>query len=143
MTRERLSRLLPVVRAKYEAEFASIRALLQAEAHCRAQLARLDAMEREAREQPRAPGPMQLLGADVLFEQNIARNRTRLNGDLARILARKETAMVKVRKAFGRKRAIEITEARLADAERRLHDKRQRDTALAPWLDGSMDEPAG
>ena len=137
MTQDRLSRLLPVARAKYEAEFASVRALLQAEAHCRAQLARLDALAQEARDQARAPGVMQLLGADVLFERNIARSRSILNSDLARILARKETAMVKVRKAFGRKNAIEVTSARLAEEEAHSRADRQRDAALAPWLDGS------
>lgn len=135
MTRDRLGRILPVARAKYEAEFASIRALLQAEAHCRGQLARLEAMAQEARDHARTPGPMQLLGADVLFEQNIERNRSRLNSDLARILARKETAMVKVRRAFGRKRAIEITQERLEAEAARERAQRQRDAALAPWLD--------
>lgn len=143
MTRDRLSRLLPVARAKYEAEFASIRALLQAEAHCRGELARLDAMIREAREQSQTPGPMQLIGADVLFQKNIDRNRAALNRNLAKILARKETALVKVRKAFGRKHAIELTEARLAAEEMRARANRQRDAALAPWLDGmSPERPA-
>ncbi|MBB97805.1 MAG: hypothetical protein CML68_24795 [Rhodobacteraceae bacterium] len=137
MTRDRLARLLPVARAKYEAEFASVRALLQAEAHVRGQLARLDDLVRAAREDAREVGPMQLLGADVLFEKNVARNRAYLNQSLARILAQKETAMVKVRHAFGRKHAIEVTEQRLAIQAAKDKTARQRDAALAPWLDGS------
>ncbi len=142
MTRERLTRLLPVARAKYEAEFASIRALLQAEAHCCAQLARLDTLVLEARSQSIEPGPMQMIGADVLFQKNVDRNRAALNRDLARILSRKETALVKVRQAFGRKHSIEVTEARLAEEERRDRAARQREAALTPWLDGIRPAPS-
>ncbi|CAN0584786.1 unnamed protein product [Ectocarpus sp. 12 AP-2014] len=137
MTRERLARLMPVARAKYEAEFASVRALLQAESHCRAQLARIEEMSKSVRDQSLEAGPMQLIGADVLFQKSIDKNRSELNRKLAQILAHKETAMIKVRTAFGRKHAIELAEARLAASAAHENEKRQRDRALAPWLNGS------
>lgn len=139
MTGPRLTKLIKLAEAHFDAEFAVVRPLLQAEAECRANLARLDDMIQRVRSQSAAPGPMQLLGADVLFEQNVARQREKLNSELARILARKETAMDKVRAAFGRKRALELTNDRQIARDKIDRARRQRDAALAPWLLANLD----
>ncbi len=138
MTQERLQRLLPVAKAKYEAEFAQVRHLIAAEGRYRTQLARLDALAKEVREQSLTPGPMQVLGVDVLFEKSLDHNRTLLNVELAKVLALKLQAMDKVRHAFGRKQAIETAEAKLAQVAKKKKASRQREAALKPWLDGSL-----
>lgn len=133
MTKERLQRLLPVAKAKYEAEYAQIKHLFVAEAQYRAQLARLSELDAEVRQQATTFGPMQMLGADVLFRKNLDRNRALLNSELAKVMALKLQAMGKVRKAFGRKHAIEIEEQRLTEEAKREREKRQRDAALVAW----------
>lgn len=135
MTQERLQRLLPVAKAKYEAEFAQVRHLIAAEGRYRTQLARLDALAKDVRQQSLTPGPMQVLGADVLFQKTLDHNRSLLNAELAKVLALKLQAMGKVRRAFGRKHAIETAEAKLAHAAAKKKASRQRDAALKPWLD--------
>ena len=132
-----MQRLLPVAKAKYEAEFAQVRHLIAAEGRYRAQLARLTELAKDVREQAQTPGPMQMLGADVLFQKNLDRNRARLNTELAKVMALKAQAMGKVRLAFGRKQAIEIAEAKLAEAAKKKKTTAQRDAALKPWMDGS------
>ncbi len=131
-----LERLLPVATARYEAEFAAVRGLLAAEAQCRAQLARLDVLAQSGRDQAMRLGPMQVLGADVLFQKSLAENRVRLNGELAQILARKASAMDKVRLAFGRKQAIETSLERQDVENRRKINLRRHNAAMAPWLMG-------
>ena len=58
---------------------------------------------------------MRALGADLLWQGWHSRTRRQLNIELAQVTARKLMAMDKVRKAFGRKHAVQT----MADQERK------------------------
>ncbi|MGV6804945.1 MAG: hypothetical protein ACWA49_12110 [Ruegeria sp.] len=100
-------------------------------------MARLENLARQVADPLASPGPMQIIGADVLFQKSLAGNRARLNADLARILARKVEAMDRVRLAFGQKEAIEaILSDAIADLDK-ARAARRAEAALSPWLTGT------
>jgi len=115
MNQKKLDQMAAVTQAQYLREHAKIKPILDAEAELRGKLAKLDAQMKETRQQGEQDHAMRALGADLLWQGWHSRTRRQLNIELAQVTARKLMAMDKVRKAFGRKHAVET----MADQERK------------------------
>jgi len=115
MNQKKLDQMAAVTQAQYLREHAKIKPILDAEADLRGKLAKLDAQMKETRQQGEQDHAMRALGADLLWQGWHSRTRRQLNIELAQVTARKLMAMDKVRKAFGRKHAVET----MADQERK------------------------
>ncbi|AZV80123.1 hypothetical protein EBB79_20995 [Parasedimentitalea marina] len=115
MKQKKLDQMAAVTQAQYLREHAKIKPILDAEADLRGKLAKLDAQMKETRQQGEQDHAMRALGADLLWQGWHSRTRRQLNIELAQVTARKLMAMDKVRKAFGRKHAVET----MADQERK------------------------
>jgi hypothetical protein len=118
MTQDKLARMADVTKAIYMTEFQKVQGLLEEEARLRKDLARLRAQSVQGRETLQTDPSMQAVGADLLWQSWLNRTQRQLNMDLARVMARKLTAMDRVRRAFGKQSAVRsMLETR--DRERR------------------------
>lgn len=118
MTQDKLARMADVTKAIYMTEFQKVQGLLEEEARLRKDLARLRAQSEQGRETLQTDPSMQAVGADLLWQSWLNRTQRQLNMDLARVMARKLTAMDRVRRAFGKQSAVRsMLETR--DRERR------------------------
>ena len=115
MNQKKLDQMAAVTEAQYLQEHAKIKPILDAEAAVRGKLSKLDAQMKETRQQGEQDHAMRALGADLLWQGWHSRTRRQLNIELAQVTARKLMAMDKVRKAFGRKQAVQT----MADQERK------------------------
>ncbi|KAE9630787.1 hypothetical protein FEE96_08640 [Parasedimentitalea maritima] len=115
MNQKMLDQMAAVTEAQYLREHAKIKPILDAEAALRGKLAKLDAQMKETRQQSEQDHAMRALGADLLWQGWHSRTRRQLNIELAQVTARKLKAMDQVRKAFGRKHAVQT----MADQERK------------------------
>jgi len=115
MKQKMLDQMAAVTEAQYLREHAKIKPILDAEAALRGKLTRLDAQMKDTRQQGEQDHAMRALGADLLWQGWHSRTRRQLNIELAQITARKLMAMDQVRKAFGRKHAVQT----MADQERK------------------------
>ncbi|MCR9125041.1 MAG: hypothetical protein NXH82_02840 [Rhodobacteraceae bacterium] len=97
-----LRALQTIADARYRHEHAAVAPLLNEEAQIRARLARLDTQVAEARHRPEQTELMRPFGADVVWMAWADQARRKLNMQLAHVLARKELAMDRVRRAFGK-----------------------------------------
>ncbi|APG48726.1 hypothetical protein [Phaeobacter porticola] len=119
MKQKMLDQMADVTEAMYLQEHAKVKPVLDAEARVRSQLAKLDRQVNETREIANSDHAMKALGADLLWQSWHGRTRRQLNMELAQITAQKLRAMDKLRKAFGRKHAVET----MATQERQRHKK--------------------
>ena len=106
MTMKKLEQLLRVTEAHYQREFAMVKDILAKEGSIRRALAQLDEQKTQAHSDLANGMMMQSMGAEILWQTWAAKTRTTLNIELAQVLARKETVMDQVRKAFGRREAV-------------------------------------
>ncbi len=106
MTMKKLEQLLSVTEAHYQFEFAMVKDILAKEGSIRRALAQLDEQKTQAHSDLANGMMMQSMGAEILWQTWAANSRTTLNIELAQVLARKETVMDQVRKAFGRREAV-------------------------------------
>lgn len=106
MSRDTLTALVRLTDTLYRAEQAKMRDLTQKEARYRHELARLDRHRDETRALT-APGaePMRRIGADLLWQGWIARNREELNRQLALVLAQKARHLTALQRAHGKYQA--------------------------------------
>ncbi|MFS4581694.1 hypothetical protein [Phaeobacter sp. C3_T13_0] len=119
MKQKMLDQMADVTQAMYLQEHAKVKPVLDAEAQLRGQLAKLDRQIKETREMANSDHAMKALGADLLWQSWHSKTRRQLNMELAQITAQKLRAMDKLRKAFGRKHAVET----MATQERQRHKK--------------------
>lgn len=127
----RISQLVPLLeisRAKYDRQRQSFERIMSAESNIRTKIARLEEMDQATR--PSDDTPMRLIGADLQWQEWLARSRGALNMELARILAMKEHELQSVRQAFGKVTALE----QLIEAEQ----KSARDTQAKAALDKAI-----
>ncbi|MVO17898.1 hypothetical protein [Parasedimentitalea huanghaiensis] len=115
MNQKMLDQMAAVTEAQYLREHAKIKPILDAESALRGKLTKLDAQMKETRQQSEQDHAMRALGADLLWQGWHSRTRRQLNIELAQVTARKLKAMDQVRKAFGRKHAVQT----MADQERK------------------------
>lgn len=113
-----LSVLKDITQALYHKEQAAIKTILAEESALRSELKKLDQQVREATGGMQSALPMQSIGADVIWLAWVGRTKTRLNIQLAQVLARKSRVMDKVRIAFGKqlvaKKMVEAEERQLS-----------------------------
>ncbi|KXF88615.1 hypothetical protein [Phaeobacter inhibens] len=107
MKQKMLDQMADVTEAMYLREHAKVKPVLDAEARVRGQLAKLDQQIKDSRELANSDHAMKALGADLLWQGWHSRTRRQLNMELAQITAQKLRAMDNLRKAFGRKHAVE------------------------------------
>jgi len=109
-----------------DAELARLRQLSDELALLRAEAAELAARARARRETLAADGPDLAFGTgrDALWLGWIARERARLNSEIAQLAARREAQRLIARTAFGRVEAIRGLERRAIDV-RRLEQMRK------------------
>ncbi|WP_170461176.1 hypothetical protein [Ruegeria arenilitoris] len=107
MTRAKLRDLAAVTAASFEREFQKLKPILEAESRIQAQISELNAqVAQTALDASQTPG-YQIAGADVLWHGWESRTRRDLNTELARVRSRKLAMMEDLRRAFGRKQAVE------------------------------------
>ncbi|MGR3761343.1 hypothetical protein ACUXV3_14615 [Roseobacteraceae bacterium NS-SX3] len=130
MKQKMLDQMAEVTAARYLQEHAKLKPVLDAEARLRGQLAKLDAQVKESRTQMAGDHAMQALGADLLWQSWHTRSRRQLNIELAQVTAQKLAAMDALRKAYGRKHAVETMAKRERDRRKKEAAKKLQEQAL-------------
>lgn len=136
MTEDRMGDLATLTEALYETERAKLRDLTRQETRLRNDLALLDA-RRLSNQRVLQPGlqGFREIGADLLWLGWIGRNRTDLQTELARVLARKGQMMPTLRRAYGKHQAALILQAATLETARKQALSRQdQDLALLASL---------
>lgn len=129
MTDPELDDIQTIAALLYRRELARLAPVLRDEAQIRAALGHLDTMVAEARGADMTS--IALSGGDAVWTTWVERQRTGLQSDLARVLARKVQETAALRTAFGRVRALEDLARLSARSARRTHDRRTAETARA------------
>ncbi|KIC20644.1 hypothetical protein [Leisingera sp. ANG-Vp] len=132
MKQKMLDQMAAVTAAQYMQEHAKVQPVLAQEAQLRGQLAKLNEQVQAAREQADGDHAMKALGADLLWQGWHTRTRRQLNLELAQATAKKLRMMDQLRKAFGRKHAVET----MAAAERKRHKAEQSKAQMNRLLEG-------
>lgn len=130
MSQQKFEQMGKAADAVFMAEQGKIQSLLQEEARIRADLAKLQTQAEEARNRLIGDMPMQSVGADMVWQGWLARSRKQLNLELAGVLARKASAMDKVRIAFGRRTAIQTLSENAREERGKARRERQLETLL-------------
>ena len=116
--------------ALYQRELATLREILDQETRLRAALAQLAEQARAAGDQPEAAlAGLREIGGDIVWQSWLARQRTALQSELARILARKERALPAIRLAHGKQQAA-IAMQRDAQARSHRQNAQRKSDAL-------------
>lgn len=116
--------------ALYQRELAQLRELLDQETRLRAALAQLAEKARAAGDQPEAAlAGLREIGGDMVWQAWLARQRTALQSELARLLARKERALPALRLAHGKQQAA-IALQRDAQAQAFRQTRQRQSDAL-------------
>lgn len=127
-----LRRMQRITQIDYDRQREGFARILAQESALRAELSRLDAMNRDARAATEARH--RAIGADVLWHGWVGRTRTDLNLRLARVLAMKDQHRTRVRKAYGK---VLVLDELLSDALT-LRKKRVAKQALDRIIDRSL-----
>ncbi|MDK3071695.1 hypothetical protein QO034_01105 [Sedimentitalea sp. JM2-8] len=106
MKQDKLGQMADVTHAVYLNEFQKVRGILEEESRLRQQLARVKDQSRQGREDMKEDVSMRSVGADLLWQAWLTRTQRQLNIELSQVMARKLTAMGRVRRAFGRQNAV-------------------------------------
>ncbi|SLN63724.1 hypothetical protein TRL7639_03595 [Falsiruegeria litorea R37] len=126
MKPEKLEQTVQVTKALYLREHEAIKEILAQEAEIRAQLARLDAQVAQAAARPQQTHSVRMVGADILWRGWESKTRRQIHTQLAQVQARKLGAMEQLRRAFGRKDAMEkLQKMEQANLIRRRQTRRQ------------------
>lgn len=129
-----LNALAAITEAHYAQRQQRFAQHLAEENRIRAELSRLDEMDRAARATDVGSIPMRTVGADVIWQGWIGRSRTALNMALARVLAVKEHHQSEVRRAYGKVLVVEeIRDQHLAEER-----KKRTAAALSKAIEGSV-----
>ena len=119
-----LDTLHTLTELKYQKSMAGLADILERENQLRGEIQQLRDQAYEAQALPASPHSMQNIGADVIWLRWVSQTTQKLNIELARGLARKETLLADHRRALGRKSVA----GTLADDARR-DAKAARDAA--------------
>ena len=123
MARSRISDLGAVTEAAFQKEYQKLRPLLQREARVQNQMARLDAQVSQVRSDSTQTEGYHVTGSDMLWHGWESAARRQLNMELAQLRSQKLAAMDSLRKAFGRKQAVETLSRQEQDQARRKQQK--------------------
>jgi hypothetical protein len=131
---QHLGDLRHVVQMRYDQKRQQFARLTAEETRLRTEIARLQAMLREARQDKAEARAMRAVGSDLLWQGWLGRSLSGLNQSLARVLAVKEYHKSEVRHAYGKLMAVD----ELAGAARRDRQKAQREGALEQAIEQSV-----
>ena len=128
MTLKKLGQMAHVTEAVYLSEFQKVQPILEREAKLRREIAQLQMQSKEGSQHLQNDQSMQSVGADLLWQAWLARTHRQLNMELSQVVAKKMTAMDKLRKAFGRKTAVATMlenqqQERLKDRNKKAFDR--------------------
>lgn len=127
-----LAQMQQLVEIKYRREQESFGRLLQQESNLRASLAQLDTYMAES--QSSTDTPQKAIGADVVWQAWIGRNKRALNMQLAQVLAVKERHIAQVRYAYGK---VLVTDELYTKVRKETTEKKaqaQLDRAISSML---------
>lgn len=127
-----LDTLQEITRAQYDRQRQSFQKILTEETALRDELARLDALNAQARAD--TDQTQRALGADLMWQGWVGRAKTQLNMKLARVLAVKEHHQIMVRKAYGK---VLVVEELQTDAKKQKNQRTAK-RALDQAIDGSL-----
>ena len=127
-----LAKMKQLVEVKYRREQESFGRLLEQEGRLRASLAQLDAYLAESR--TNADTPQKAIGADVVWQAWIGRNKRALNMQLAQVLAVKERHIAQVRLAYGKVLVTDELHARTRKEDKAKMAQAQLDRAITSML---------
>lgn len=99
---EQYADLARMTDAVYQSRLARMQRLMADETALRQELASLEVARRNNLAVEFSPADMRAIGADILWEGWIVRQRTALNMRLANLLVQKEAMRVEIREVFGR-----------------------------------------
>jgi hypothetical protein len=102
MMQEQYANLVRLTDAAYQSRLARMQRLMADETALRQELASLEVARRNNLAVEFSPADMRAIGADILWEGWIVRQRTALNIRLANLLVQKEAMRVDIREVFGR-----------------------------------------
>jgi len=102
-----MSDLSKVTEAAFQKEYQKLHPVLQEEARVMQQLARLNRQLDQVRTDSALSDGYRVTGTDVLWHRWESTTRRQLNTELARVRSQKLEAMDHLRRAFGRKQAVE------------------------------------
>ncbi|GAA6188393.1 hypothetical protein [Litorivita sp. NS0012-18] len=124
--------LVQVTDALYQVELAKVQKIAAEEARLRQALADLDAQARDAMEAAQNDMmALRALGADLLWRQWVGRARAGLQMQLAQVLVRKNEAMTRLRRAFGKSSVAQ----ELRDQDREETNKMREAKRIAEELE--------
>ncbi|MDA7964361.1 hypothetical protein [Ruegeria sp.] len=123
MARARISDLAEATEADFQKEYQELRPLLQKEAQLQAQLVRLDAQLAQVKADSIQTEGYHVTGGDMLWHGWESATRRQLNMELAQVRAQKLAAMEGLRKAFGRKQAVENLSRQAREQKRQKQQK--------------------
>ncbi len=131
---QNLAMLHQITQARYEQRQQSFAKLVAEESQLRAELVRLDSMNRATAMPEDATDQMHSIGADVLWRGWLGRSKTAVNMQLARVLAVKESHLLEVRRAYGKVLVVQELQQNL-DRDTR---KRRQDAELVRAISLSL-----
>lgn len=119
--------LATLLRVQFQAELSKLNEIARLEGEIRVQMAKLNGLERQARDNLVGNVALRSIGADVLWQGWLGRNRSQLNTQLAGVLVKKAQVQSSLAVAFGRKLVAEELEARQVQktATKRAHARQE------------------
>lgn len=123
-----------VTQLLYQREMQSFRSLVAQEAELRIKLTKLDKQLRASQTGNDNCQSMRSIGADVIWQSWVGRQKADLNMQLARVLAIKEQRIAQVRLAFGKKTVAEQLKDEALTNARKAATK----TELTEIIDGTL-----
>ena len=108
--------------------------ILERERALRAELAKLRGHIEETRGLPAEHAQMRAVGADIIWMRWVTTAQSRLNIELAQVLAQKEGHIAQHKRAFGKAQAAQS----LAKADKEKLARQRRDQALAQAISQSV-----
>lgn len=131
---KQLDAIQQITDMKFSVEQAAFQKLAQEENQLRAELARLAEMLNVSRSDALKPSEMRAIGADVIWQGWIGRNRAALNMKLARVLAQKEQRLGALRTAFGKAHVVQMLIEQHQKKDQTDSRQSQLDTAIEQSL---------
>lgn len=119
---------------KYRNSQQKLAAILERENSLRAELEKLRGYVEETRSLPTEHAQMRAVGADIIWMRWVTTTQSRLNIELAQVLAQKEGHIAQHKRAFGKTQAAQS----LIKADKEKLARHRRDQALAQAITQSV-----
>lgn len=129
-----LNQLHKLCDLKYRNSQQKLAAILERENALRAELTKLRGHVAQTRCMPPEQAQMRAVGADIIWMRWITKAQSRLNIELAQVLAQKEGLVAKHKRSFGQAQAAQS----LAEAEQEKRAHHRRDQALVQAIAQSL-----